>query len=263
MTTQFTTFRAAARSTFALLLGGLLVSSCSQNTPVEPKPVASQEEMVSVAEFYTPAPSGAADDYFVMYDDDDDVEYSYFIDERDYLDSRDYILIVDNDKKARYYRSHLYVKRGHGYGDHNHIHVFRKKAKHFYRGQYFGIRRFDWTDSLKLTVEQRHQVHVAMKAFKGCSAGVLDSFRTQLKPYRLAFRTRKLEILQMLDSGSITRDSARVLLDSAIVKYEAETEILRLGLVEDLKVCRTELDAAIKVAFTAEQYDIWVRHRGW
>src|SRR5689334_13827826 len=103
---------------------------------------------------------------------------------------------------------HDYAKRGHGYGDHNHIHEF-VKGPHHYHGVYIGKRRVDWTDSLALTDSQKVRIDTAMLHFKDCAKAAIDSFRTALKPYRSEFRTSRLAILAQLDSNKITRDSAR------------------------------------------------------
>src|ERR1051325_2237348 len=248
-----------ARAATLLLLAGLIsawLSSCATNNPTQPTPTATTNT-VTLDEFFTPAPNGDADDYYVLVDGQDDVEYSYFLDEEDYLKARDYT------GNTRYYIFiHDYVKRGHGYGDHNHIHEF-VKGPHHYHGHYIGHRAPDWTDSLQLTVAEKLRIDTAMTHFIACSKADVDSFRVQLEPYRDSFRVRRLAIIAQLDSGKITRASARALLDSAIVKYEAETQLRRAGFVADLGTCRATLDTEIQAILTPAQYAIWVRHRGW
>jgi hypothetical protein len=251
----------ASVSTLLGLLSLLLVaSSCATQNSTEPNPSnTTTSNSQAVDEFYTPAPSGSADDYFVLASGEDDVEYSYFIDEEDYLKARD---LDEHSGDKHYVFVHDLVKHGHGYGDHNHIHI-HLKGPHHYHGHYIGIRRMDWTDSLAVTDSQKVRIAVAMRSFDSCARPLLDSFRVQLKPYRDEFRATRLSIIAKLDSNLITRDSARGLMDSAIVKYEAETELLRAGLTTDLEGCRSELDAAIQTILTPVQYAIWVRHRGW
>jgi hypothetical protein len=248
-----------ARAATLLLITGIItawLSSCATNNPTQPTPTATTNT-VTLDEFFTPAPSGEADDYYVLVDGQDDVEYSYFLDEQDYLNARD---VSGN---TRYYVFiHDYVKRGHGYGDHNHIHEF-VKGPHHYHGVYIGHRAPDWTDSLQLTTSEKVRIDTAMMHFIACSKADVDSFRVQLQPYRDSFRVRRLAIIAELDSNKITRDSARALLDSAIVKYEAETQLMRAGFVADLATCRAALDAEIQAILTPVQYQIWVRHRGW
>ncbi len=254
--------RRASRHTFAYAVAVFFVASaisgCASKFSTEPTPTATTNT-VTLDEFFTPTPSGEADDYYILVDGEDDVEYSYFIDEQDYLNARDY----DGKGNKNYYIFiHDYVKRGHGYGDHNHIHEF-VKGPHHYHGVYIGHRAPDWTDSLALTATEKLQIDTAMMHFRACSKESVDSFRTQLKPFRAEFRAKRLSILADLDSGKITRDSARLLLDSAIVKYEAQTQLLRTSFVAELAVCRTTLDVDIKAILTPAQYQIWVRHRGW
>jgi hypothetical protein len=240
-----------------LMLGALSLVSCAEN-PAEPDP-ARTTESEGVSEFYTTIPSGSADDYYLMYEDEDDVEYSYFLDEDEYVEVRD-----NGGKHAKYKFRFEKIKNGHGYGDHNHMHVHRKGG-HKYHGIYIGLKRRakNWTDSLAITDSQKIGIDSAFRNFRQCSKATLDSFKVEFKPFRDEFRTEKRSILAQLDSGSITRDSARVLLDSAISEYEAKTDLLREALNTELKACRTELDADIKTILTPAQYDIWVRHRGW
>jgi hypothetical protein len=250
------------RATAQKLLGLvslLLVASCATQNSTEPNPANTTTTSTTLDEFYTPAPSGSADDYYVMVNGEDDVEYSYFIDEEDYFKARD---LDEHSGDRRYVFVHDLVKKGHGYGDHNHIHVHIKGPHHFH-GHYIGVRRVDWTDSIALTDSQKVRIDTAMRNFKECSLPILDSFRVQMKPFRDEFRATRLAIINSLDSGAITRDSARELLDSAIVKYETETNLLRDGMVADLRECRTELDLAIQTILTPVQYEIWARHRGW
>lgn len=247
-------------SRFLSIVSLLFVASCATQNSTDPNPSSTtKQNSVTLDEFFTPGPSGSADDYYLLTDGEDDVEYSYFIDEEDYLKARD----MDEHSADRYYHFvHDLVKKGHGYGDHNHIHI-HLKGPHHYHGHYIGIRRMDWTDSLAITDSQKVRIDTAMRAFDQCVKPLLDSFKVQMKPYRDEFRATRLSIIRSLDSGSITRDSARELLDSAIAKYETESAMLREGLVQDLKDCRSDLDAAIMLILTPAQYDIWVRHRGW
>jgi hypothetical protein len=238
----------------------LLVASCATQNPTEPNPSNTSANSTTIDEFYTPGPNGSADDYYLMTDGEDDIEYSYFIDEQDYLKARD--MDDEHDGDEHYVFISKLVKRGHGYGDHNHIHI-HLKGPHHYHGHYIGVRRVDWTDSLALTDSQKVRIDTAMRNFKLCVKPLLDSFKVQMKPYRDSFKVQRRAIIAQLDSGSISRDSARALLDSAIVKYEAITEQMRKGLTEDLKDCRTDFDAAIQLILTPAQYDIWVRHCGW
>lgn len=250
---------AGAHAVAILLIGGAisgLLGGCKTENPTQPTPTATTNT-VTLDEFFTPGPSGEADDYYVLVNGEDDVEYSYFLDEEDYLKARDM-----SGNSHYYVFIHDYVKRGHGYGDHNHIHEF-VKGPHHYHGVYIGHRAPDWTDSLQLTAAEKVQIDTAMMHFRSCSGAEVDSFRARLKPYRDSFRIARLAILSQLDSGKITRDSARLLLDTAIVKYEASTQLLRTAFVADLEVCRTTLDVEIKAILTPVQYAIWVRHRGW
>lgn len=246
----------------ALSVAGLLsLNSCATSNTTDPTPAATDTNSVSVDEFFTPAPTGSADDYYFMFDNEDDVEYSYFIDEEDFIEARDH----EKGKGDKHYDySWQYVKNGHGYGDHNHLHIHRP-GPHHYHGVYIGLRRrkIDWTDSLQLTSAEKLSVDSAMKAFHECTGGLLDSFRVQLKPYRDNFRTQRLAIIAKLDSNVITRDSARAMLDSAIAKYELETQMIRAGIVEDIKTCLQEMDIYLRTKLTPAQYAIWVRNRGW
>jgi hypothetical protein len=248
--------RAVFAHAAAVILFAFTLSACATRFSTEPQPT-NTTNTVQVEEFFTPPPNGEADDYYILYDGEDDVEYSYFLDEQDYFNA------LDSKGDTRYYIFiHDYAKHGHGYGDHNHIHRF-VKGPHHYHGVYIGKRRMDWTDSLALTDSQKVRIGTAMVNFRTCAKGAIDSFKVDLKPYRTEFRTTRLAILADLDSGKITRDSARLLLDSAIVKYETQTSLLRSAFVTDLAVCRTELDVEVQAILTPAQYAIWLRHRGW
>jgi hypothetical protein len=239
-------------------LTAITLASCATKYPDQPS-TTTTTNTITVDEFFTPLPNGNADDYYVMNDTDDDVDYSYFLDEQDYLSTQN---AVDNDDQDPHYRFMVqYVKGGHGYGDHNHIHEFVKGSRHNH-GVYIGDRREDWTDSIALTVTEKSEIDTAMTAFLQCAAVSIDSFRVDLKPYRDTFRVRRLAIIASLDSGTITRDSARILLDTAIVHYEAQTQALRTVFIADLTVCITELSADIRNILTPVQYAIWLRHRG-
>jgi hypothetical protein len=102
-----------------------------------------------------------------------------------------------------------------------------------------------------------------MMMFHQCADTAILHFKTDLQPHRLTFRTQKLAIIAQLDSGKITRDSARVMLDSAITLYLTQTDLLRKAFVAEVKTCLTELDAFLQTRLTPAQYAIWVRHRGW
>jgi hypothetical protein len=230
------------------------LSSCATRFSTEPAPTTTTQNAVTLDEFYTPAPNGDADDYYVLQPGEDDIEYSYFIDEQDYNDA------LDHHHPDPFLQKLL--KEGHGYGDANHIHEF-VKGPHHYHGPYIGIRRKDWTDSLALTDTEKIQIEQAMTAFLQCSDTALITYRTDLAPYRAEFRTNRLAIIAGLDSNLYTRDSARTLLDSAIVKYEAETDLLRAGFEVDIKGCLTDLDMSTQTILTPAQYAIWIRHRGW
>lgn len=252
--------RSVALYAIAMVTASLVLASCANRNPTEPAPSQTTTNSTTLDQFYSPGPTGEADDYYIMTDSEDDVEYSYFLDEQDYFAARD---AADNaNSNPHYIFIREYVKKGHGYGDHNHMHV-HMKGGHHYHGIYIGRRRHDWTDSLQLTVVEKRGIDSAMREFMLCAKNAVDSFAAQLKPFRQTFRATKLSILNKLDSGLITRDSARGLLDSAIVTYEAATRLLRQAFITELRVCRTELDVRIRAILTPEQYAIWVRHRGW
>ncbi len=240
----------------AIVASGALFSSCATKYSTEPTPTTTTQNSVTLDQFYTPAPNGEADDYYLLMPGDDDNDYSYFIDEQDYNTA----LNDQNDPHYQFIR--LQLKNGHGYGDANHIHEF-VPGPHHEHGVYINIRHRDWTDSLALTDSEKVRIDTAMKAFIQCAKASVDSFKVALQPYRLEFKTRRTAIIAGLDSGKYSRDSARTLLDSAIVKYQAETSMLRAGFIQDLATCRTELDVDVRAILTPDQYAIWVRHRGW
>jgi hypothetical protein len=238
----------------ALAIASLVfLSSCATRSSTEPAPTTTTQNAVTLDEFYTPAPNGDADDYYVLQPGEDDIEYSYFIDEQDYNDALDH----HSDPFVQ-----KLLKGGHGYGDANHIHEFIK-GPHHYHGVYIGIRRKDWTDSLALTDTEKIQIQQAMTAFLQCADTALIEYRTELAPARTKFRTTRLAIIAGLDSGIYTRDSARTLLDSAIVTYETATSTARAGFKISIKDCLDELNMSIETILTPAQYQIWVRHRGW
>lgn len=246
-----------------LALGGFLFTSCATTSTNEPDPSRPAETTETEAEFYSLGTFGEADDYWLFFEDENDVEYSY------YLDETHYVFIVgddddsDDDGKMKKWKHR--VKRGHGYGDHNHIHIhWKNRSKNPDRRHiHINVRRHHWADSLKLTAEQKLAVDTAMREFKVCAKSTLDSFKVLFKPLRDEFRLAKLAILVQLDSGAITRDSAYVMLDSAIATYEAKTEILRIALKAEIRACLVELDAFMQTRLTPDQYAIWVRNRGW
>jgi len=230
-----------------------LLSSCATRFSTEPAPTTTTQNAVALDEFYTPAPNGDADDYYVLQPGEDDIEYSYFIDEQDYNNALDHPSDPFEQKL---------IKAGHGYGDANHIHEFLK-APHHYHAVYIAIRRRDWTDSLALTDTEKIQIEQAMTAFLQCADTALIEYRTELAPARAKFRTTRLAIIAGLDSGIYTRDSARTLLDSAISTYEAATSVARAGFKISIQGCLDELNMSIEAILTPTQYQIWVRHRGW
>ena len=233
-----------------------LLTSCATQFSSEPTPSQPTQNSVSLDEFYTPSPSGEADDYYLLLPGEDDNDYSYFLDEQDYYTA------LDHGGDAHYKFIHNFLKKGHGYGDLNHIHVHIPGPHHFH-GVHIGIKHTDWTDSLALTDSQKVKIGYAMIAFRQCAAASVDSFQVALKPFREEFRDSRIAILNGLDSDRYSRDSARALLDSAIVKYEAETNLLRSAFAADLSTCLAELDVAVRAILTPVQYAIWVRHRGW
>jgi hypothetical protein len=246
--------RLKAVSISLIAIGGLFFSSCATTSSTEPDPERPSSTSLSEAEFYTPAPSGDADDYWLFEEGEDDVEYSYFLDETHYT----YAVQHENEDGKWGKR----IKRGHGYGDANHIHIHWKDRNPGKR-IYVKVRRRHWADSLQLTDSQKVQLDSGMKAFKECAKEALDSFKVAFKPYRVEFRTEKLRILALLDSNLITRDSAYMLLDSAIQRYEDQTQILKAGLQVEIQSCLQEFDAYMMTVLDARQYEIWKRNRGW
>lgn len=252
--------RLRAASVTLLAIGGLFFASCATTSTSEPDPDRNTTTQ-SEAEFYTPSPFGGADDYWLFFDGEDDVEYSYYLDEDHYY----YVINDDDDDddddgKKKWKKR---VKRGHGYGDHNHIHLHWKDRGNNGRRIHIHVRRNHWADSLQLTSEQKLAIDTAMKQFKECAKESLDSFKVAFKPFRDEFRTEKMRILGLLRADSIGRDTAYVLLDSAIERYETATEFLRAGLQVELQSCFAELDAFLMARLTPLQYAIWVRNRGW
>lgn len=256
-----TAFNPALLRTRSITLGlaaaaPLLLASCATEpivAPVDQTPV----NTIYLDEFYTPMHFGSADDYFIMYDDDDDNAYTYFLDERDYIVYRN----TEDDDDG--HEGKHKIKRGHGYGDYNHLHKHWKIRNHRVDFIMVGVRRIDWTDSLALTRQQMIAVDSGMRLFHECANTSLDSFRVLLKPAREEFRLAKMGILAQIDTAGLSRDSARTLLDSAIERYETKTELLRNAMKEELKSCLTELDAYMQTKLTPAQYEIWIRHRGW
>lgn len=240
-------------------LTAITLASCATKYPDQPS-TATTTNTITVDEFFTPLPNGDADDYYFLNDTEDDVDYSFFLDEQDFLATQN---AADNDDQDPHYHfMEQYVKNGHGYGDHNHIHEFVKGSKH-HHGIYIGDEREDWTDSIALTMVEKTEIDTAMISFLQCAAVSIDSFGIHLQPYRDTFRVRRLAIIAEMDTGKITRDSARTLLDTAIVHYEVQTQALRTVFIADITVCVTELSADIRNILTPTQYAIWVRHRGW
>jgi hypothetical protein len=256
----FARFKAASIALVAI--GGLFFSSCATTSSTEPDPERPSTTTETEAEFYTPGPSGEADDYWLFNEGEDDVEYSYYLDEDHYyyvVNDRD-----DNDDDEGKKKWKKRFKNGHGYGDDNHIHMHWKDRNPGKR-IYIRIRRQHWADSIALTDSQKVLLDSGMKAFKECAKESLDSFKTAFKPYRDEFRAEKMRILSLMtgDSTGISRDSAYVLLDSAIERYETQTQLLKAGLQVELQSCYQELDAYMMSVLDPRQYEIWKRNRGW
>lgn len=252
-------FTNIARTFAAFVIGGFLFTSCATTSTSEPDPVRPAETTKAEAEFYTPAPGGNADDYWLFYEDEDDTEYSYYIDEEHYVyvagDEDD----GDDDEGKKKWKKRY--KKGHGHGDYNRIHHHLKKKQKAH--QHISVKVRHWSDSLQLTADQKRSIDTAMIEFKACSKATLDSFKVLYKPARDSFRVEKQAIIQQYKTSAITRDSAYVLLDSAIERYEATTKLLREGLVAEMKGCLAELDAFMITRLTPLQYAIWQRNRGW
>ena len=236
----------------------ITLASCATKYPDQPS-TATTTNTITVDEFFTPLPNGNADDYYFLNDTENDVDYSFFLDEQDFLATQN--AADNNNQNSSDQFMVKYVKGGHGYGDHNHIHEF-VKGSHHNHGVYISTRQEDWTDSIALTITEKSEIDTAMISFLQCAAVSIDSFRVDLQPYRDTFRVRRLAIIASLDSGKITRDSARTLLDTAIVRYEAQTQAQRTIFIADITVCITELSADIRNILTPVQYAIWLRHRG-
>lgn len=244
----------------AVAFAAFTLSSCATKYPTQPA-TNTTTNTVTVDEFFTLPPNGDADDFYFLSDTDDDVNYSFFLDEQDFLTAQHDADNGDND--PNYHFIVQYVKNGHGYGDHNHIHEFVKGSKHDH-GVYIGNKTpEDWTDSIALTDLEKSEIDTAMLSFLDCARPAIDSFAIRLMPYRDSFRVQRAAIVLSMDSGKITRDSARIELDTVIAVYERATTPIRTAFFNDLITCRTELDLTIKVILTPTQYAIWVRHRGW
>lgn len=252
--------RLKALSVTLIAIGGMFFASCATTSSTEPDPERPSSTSLSEAEFYTPGPSGEADDYWLFEDGEDDVEYSYFLDETHYV----YVVEHENDQDVKHKKWGKRVKNGHGYGDANHIHL-HWKDKNPGKRIYVRIHRRSWADEIKLTDSQKVALDSGMKAFKECAKESLDSFKVAFKPYRDEFRAEKMRILGLMnaDSNGISRDSAYALLDSAIERYEDQTKILKAGLQVELQSCYQELDAYMMTVLTPQQYEIWKNNRGW
>lgn len=244
---------------FAVAFAAITLSSCATKYPTQPA-TATTTNTITLDEFFTLPPNGDADDFYILNDTEDDVDYSFFLDEQDYLKSLHDANDGDNDPHYKFIVQ--YVKNGHGYGDHNHIHEFVKGSKHNH-GVYISDHEEDWTDSLRLTEIEKSEIDTAMISFLDCATPAIDSFAVRLAPYRDTFRVQRAAIVASMDSGTITRYSARIELDSAIAFYESATLPLRTAFFNDLATCRTELTLTIQVILTPTQYAIWLRHRGW
>ncbi len=250
----------SASALIAVAFAAITLSSCATKYPDQPA-TNTTTNAIGVDEFFTPTPNGAADDYYFLNDTEDDVDYSFFLDEQDYLAALHATNSNDNDPIYRFIIQ--YVKGGHGYGDHNHIHEFVKGSHHDH-GVYISVEgQEDWTDSIALTDVEKSEIDTAMISFLDCARPAIDSFAVKLAPYRDSFRVQRAAIVASMDSGKITRDSARIELDSVIATYMRETDTIRTVFFNELATCRTELDLTIRVILTPQQYAIWVRHRGW
>lgn len=245
----------------AVAFAALTLSSCATKYPTQPA-TPTTTNSVTVDEFFTLPPNGEADDFYFLSDTEDDVDYSFFLDDQDYENALHDV--NTGDTTDVHYRFIIrYVKNGHGYGDHNHIHEFVKGSKHDH-GDYIGDEGHeDWTDSIALTDLEKSEIDTAMISFLDCARPAIDTFATKLAPYRDTFRVQREAIVLDMDSGKITRDSARIELDTVIVRYQAATLPIRTAFFNDLATCRTELDLTVKLILTPTQYAIWVRHRGW
>ncbi len=240
-------------------LSAITLASCATKYPTQPA-TPTTTNTITVDEFFTLPPNGDADDYYFLNDTEDDVDYSFFLDEQDYLTALHDADQGDDDPNYRFIVQ--YVKNGHGYGDHNHIHEFVKGSRH-HHGVYIAPPEEDWTDSIALTQFEESEIDTAMISFLDCARPAIDSFAIKLQPYRDSFRVQRAAIVVSMDSGKITRDSARIELDTVIAVYQRETLPLRTEFFNDLAICRTELSYDIKLILTTTQYAIWLRHRGW
>jgi hypothetical protein len=187
---------------------------------------------------------------------ENDDDFSFFLDEQDYVQCRN-----DDDGHGPHHFGHELIDEGHEFGEHGHMHIHVNPP-----GQIrvlIGVHFDDWTDSLKFTDTERKSIDTAMKAFLACADSAIDSFRLALEPDRDSFKVQRHAIVVRLDTGGISRDSARMLLDSAIAKYDTATSKLRAEFTLEISGCLKELDVFLKTRLTASQYAIWVRHRGW
>ena len=207
-----------------------IFSGCATSPSGPNPPDPNTQNTISVDEFFSPPPSGQADDYYMLMPGENDDDFSFFLDEQDF-------------------------------GEHGHMHVHVNPP-----GQIrvlIGVHFDDWTDSLKLTDTERKSIDTAMRAFVLCADSAINTFRITIQPYRDSFKVQRHAIVMKLDTSAISRDSARKLLDSAIVKYDTATSKLRATFTLEINGCLKELDAFLKTRLTATQYAIWVRHRGW
>ncbi len=232
----------------AVSLCALLLSSCAKY-PTDPS---SSTNSSTVQQFLTPWTDGGPDDYLLFASDFDAPQYSLFLDDSDFKSAN---TSVDSDHHHEY--SHELTRHGHGFGRED------DRGHREHGNNQNGEDGLSWTDSLQLTDAQKLSIDTAIKMLHNCADTVLAAFRVQLQPYRTEFATRRSVIRAELDSELISRDSARVLLDSAIATYFTKTAALRVQLRNSIQPCLDELDVFVKVRLTASQYDIWVRHRGW
>ncbi len=227
-------------------LSALLLSGCAKYST---EPNSTTTSTTAVQQFLTPWTAGMPDDVLLFGADFDAPQFSLFLDDSDCQATNN---PADSARHSGFDRD--LGRRGHGFG---------REDDRGHRGDGDRNGRMSWVDSLQLTSAQKLSVDTAMSMLHACADTVLAAYRTELVPYRTAFAARRTAIRSELDSGLITRDSAHALLDSAVSTYMTETAPIRAQLRTSIQPCLDELDAFVKARLTADQYAIWVHHRGW
>jgi len=110
---------------------------------------------------------------------------------------------------------------------------------------------------LGLDSAQREAIHGCYDAYRECAKDPMTTFHSALVDLRTTLKTSMDDLKSQIQSGAITRDSARAQYRQLVADFRTQVMALQTTLNEALSGCETDLVDCIKSNLTADQLAKW------